>query len=260
MNRTAQFIFATTLALAVVVPAFGGVASAAPVPAAPTTGAGTTPTDTTITVRVGDSLVGLSHRYQIRLSALLRANSLEMNSIIHPSDTLVIPAGATLPTSGGSTRTLTTSTGSSPTTSTVASTPATSSSDYVVEAGDALSGIAWRHGVSLGALVKANGISVTDLVLPASASRFLLRRDRSPPANPPPRPTPRRPESRSPANRHRQPRRSRQRRSRQRRAARCRRCSATPPLRSARLIGSSAQGPTRSTARGSSWQRSARSA
>jgi len=166
MNRTAQFIFATTLALAVVVPAFGGVASAAPVPAAPTTGAGTTPTDTTITVRVGDSLVGLSHRYQIRLSALLRANSLEMNSIIHPSDTLVIPAGATLPTSGGSTRTLTTSTGSSPTTSTVASTPATSSSDYVVEAGDALSGIAWRHGVSLGALKKANGISVTDLILP----------------------------------------------------------------------------------------------
>jgi len=161
MNRTARLIFATTVALAIVVPAFGGVASAAPVPAAPTTGAGTTPTDTTITVRVGDSLVGLSHRYQIRLSALLRANSLEMNSIIHPGDTLVIPAGATLPTSGSSTRTLT-----APTPPSTATSTTTSTSDYVVEAGDALAGIAWRHGVSLGALVKANGISVTDLILP----------------------------------------------------------------------------------------------
>jgi len=155
MKRTARFIFATTVALAVVVPTFGGVASAAPTPA-PTT-AGTTTTDTTITVRVGDSLVGLSHRYQIRLSALLRANSLELSSTIHPGGTLVIPAGATLPTSGGSTRTL-----SAPTTPSTAA----STSDYVVEAGDALAGIAWRHGVSLGALVKANGISVTDLILP----------------------------------------------------------------------------------------------
>jgi len=154
MNRTARVILATTVALAIVVPAFGGVASAAPVPA-PTTG--TTPTDTTITVRVGDSLVGLSHRYQIRLSALLRANSLELNSIIHPGGTLVIPAGATLPTSGSSTRT--------PTAPTTPST-ATSTSDYVVAAGDALAVIAWRHGVSLGALVKANGISVTSLILP----------------------------------------------------------------------------------------------
>jgi len=155
MNRTARLIFATTVALGVLVPAFGGVASAAPAPAPTTTG--TTPTDTTITVRVGDSLVGLSHRYQIRLSALLRANSLELNSTIHPGGTLVIPAGATLPTSGGSTRTLT-----APTTPSTA----TSTSDYVVEAGDALAGIAWRHGVSLGALVKANGISVTHLILP----------------------------------------------------------------------------------------------
>ncbi len=156
MNRTARLIFATTVTLGLLVPAFGGVASAAPTPAPTTTG--TTPTDTTITVRVGDSLVGLSHRYQIRLSALLRANSLELNSIIHPGDTLVIPAGAMLPTSGGSTRALTAA-------SSAAST-ATSTSDYVVEAGDALAGIAWRRGVSLGALVKANGISVTDLILP----------------------------------------------------------------------------------------------
>lgn len=154
MNRTARLIFATTVALAAAVPAFGGVALAAPAPAPPVTG--TTPTDTTITVRVGDSLVGLSHRYQIRLSAILRANSLGVTSVIHPGDTLVIPAGATLPASGGSTRTLTPA----------ASNPATSTGDYVVQAGDALASISWRHGVSIGALVRANGISAASLILP----------------------------------------------------------------------------------------------
>lgn len=166
MDRTARLIFATTVGLCVLVPAFGGVASAAPAPPAATAGAGTIAADMTITVRDGDSLVGLSHRHQIRLSALLRANSLELTSIIHPGDTLVIPAGATLPANSGSARTLTTSTGASPITSTVASTPATSSSDYFVQAGDALAGIARRHGVSLGELVRANGMSVTSLILP----------------------------------------------------------------------------------------------
>ena len=33
-------------------------------------------------------------------------------------------------------------------------------------AGDALAGIAWRHGVKLGALVKANSITVTSVIMP----------------------------------------------------------------------------------------------
>jgi peptidoglycan endopeptidase LytE len=157
MSRAARVILSTTCALAVLVPSFGGVATAAP-PPAPTT----TTANTTITVRAGDSLVGLARRYQITLSALLQANSLQLNSIIHPGDTLVIPAGATLPTTGGSTRTLT-ATSSTPSASTSAS---SSNSDYVVVAGDALSTIARRHGVSLGALTRANGISATALIVP----------------------------------------------------------------------------------------------
>ena len=35
-----------------------------------------------------------------------------------------------------------------------------------MQSGDALAGIAWRHGVKLGALVKANGLEVTSLILP----------------------------------------------------------------------------------------------
>ena len=151
MKRTARIIFTTSVALAVVVPTFADMASAAP--------AETTTSETTITVSNGDSLVGLSQRYQVRLSALLRANALELTSVIHPGDAIVIPTGATLPTTGGSTTS---------TTRTATATPAatTSSTDYVVRAGDALAGIAWHHGVTLAALVRTNGISAASLILP----------------------------------------------------------------------------------------------
>ena len=145
MSRTARIILAAGVAIAVALPLFGGVASAAP-SSRSTTGT-TTTTETTITVRDGDSLAGLAWRHGVRLSALLRANSLELTSVIYPGQTLVIPAGAQItspPTVGRA---------------------AAASADYVVVAGDALASIAWRHGVSLGALLKANSLDVTSLIL-----------------------------------------------------------------------------------------------
>lgn len=157
MNRTARVILATAVAMSVTLPAFGGVVGASPADSA-TTEARTT-TETTITVRPGDSLAGLAWRHGVRLSELLRANSLELTSVIHPDQTLVIPAGARL-----------TPAPPSPTASAAPSTPAPltsgSTTDYVVVAGDALSSIAWRHGVSLGALLRANALEVTSLILP----------------------------------------------------------------------------------------------
>ena len=145
MSRTARIILAAGVALAVAVPLSGGIASAAP-SSRSTTGT-TTTTETTITVRDGDSLAGLAWRHGVRLSALLRANSLELTSVIYPGQTLVIPAGAQItspPTVGRA---------------------AAASADYVVVAGDALASIAWRHGVSLGALLKANSLDMTSLIL-----------------------------------------------------------------------------------------------
>ncbi len=92
MNRTARIILATGVALTVLLPLFGGVASAAPASAA-TTGTRTT-AETTVTVRDGDSVAGLAWRHGVRLSELLRVNSLQLTSVIHPGQTLVIPAGA----------------------------------------------------------------------------------------------------------------------------------------------------------------------
>lgn len=150
MTRTKRILIATGVALALAVPATGAIAEAAPA---------TTTTDTTITVSGGDSLAGIAYHYGVRLSALLQANSMTITTVIHPGDTLIIPAGASLPTV--SSPVAVTGAGSS-STAVVAATGTT----YTVVAGDALAGIAWRNGVKLGALVKANGITVTSVIMP----------------------------------------------------------------------------------------------
>ncbi len=170
MNRTARVILAAGVALSVAIPAFPDVAAAAP--------AATTTTETTITVRDGDSLAGLAWRHGVSLSALLRANSMELTSMIHPGDTIVIPAGASTRSIGRST---TASTAASTTRS--APTASTGGSDYVVEAGDALSLIAWRNGVSLRALLDENDLSITSLILPGQRLR-LPSATRSTPSQP----------------------------------------------------------------------------
>ena len=167
MNRTARLCFSTGVMLALAAPIFGGVASAAPSAAATssTTTSTTTTTDTTVTVRDGDSLASIAWRHSVRLSALLRANSLELTSVIHPGDSIVIPAGATVSSSSASTTRATNDASSSPAPASTSAATAVGT-EYVVGAGDALAGIAWRHGVSLGAFVKANGLSVSSLILP----------------------------------------------------------------------------------------------
>ncbi len=166
MKRTARVVLATGVALSVIVPISSGAASAAPA-GQPST------TETTITVVDGDSLSGLAWRHGVRLSALLRANSLELTTIIHPGDTLVIPAGASAASTVNST---------SRSTKPAAASNGTGSS-YTVEAGDALFLIAWRHGVTLGALLQANDMSATDVIIPGQRLRI-------PPATRP-APTPR---------------------------------------------------------------------
>lgn len=160
MNRTGRLLLATGVMLSVVAPLWADVASAAP---STSGGTGTTTTtQTTVTVRDGDSLAGLAWRHGVSVSALLRANSFELTSVIHPGDSIVIPAGATVSPRSRSTPSSAGATGSP-----APASPSTAvGTEYVVSAGDALAAIAWRHGVSLGALVKANGLTVSSLILP----------------------------------------------------------------------------------------------
>lgn len=163
MTRTSRLILAAGVALTTIVSFSDGAAFAAPSTDASSTG--TTTAETTITVRDGDSLAGLAWRHGVRLSALLRANSFELTTVIHPGDTIVIPAGARLATSNASTTPSTRSTTAVQSSGSGSSTSA-GNDEYVIRAGDALAGIAWRRGVSLRALLEANGLEATSLILP----------------------------------------------------------------------------------------------
>jgi len=93
-------------------------------------------------VRAGDSLSVIATRLDVPLGDLLRANNLTVNSLILPGQRLVVPgAGGGSPGGSGRTR-------------------------YTVRAGDWLSKIASRHGIALNALLVANGLTATSLIVP----------------------------------------------------------------------------------------------
>jgi LysM repeat protein len=153
--RTARFFVCAGLGLALALPITATTTHAAPPPApsAPTTA------PTTVTVRPGDSLAAIAARHGVRLSALLQANSLTVTSVIHPGQTLVVPAGAVPPRSAPAAGT--------PARPAAPVAPAVAGGGrYTVVAGDTLSGIARRHGVRIGALLAANSMTVTSLIRP----------------------------------------------------------------------------------------------
>jgi LysM repeat protein len=160
VTRTTRLVLATSTALLIALPMGGAIAQAAPAPATAAT---------TVTVKSGDSLSGIAARFGVRLSALLAANSMTVTSLIRPGDTLVVPAGSTAAVPAPSV--------SAPTvpaaTTVVAAAPgAGATTTYVVKSGDALAGIAWRNGVKLGPLLKANTLTATSVIVPGQTLKI----------------------------------------------------------------------------------------
>ena len=125
-------------------------------------------------VQWGDTLSGIARRNGVSLSSLLGANQLSLTSMILPGMSLRVPGG--------------TSATASPSPSASPSSTSGSGSTYSVRAGDTLSGIAARHRVSLGALLRTNSMSTTSLILPGM--RLMLPSGSTPTvATPTPTPT-----------------------------------------------------------------------
>jgi LysM repeat protein len=93
-------------------------------------------------VRPGDSLFAIANRFDVSVATLVSSNGLSLDSVIVPGQRLTVP-GASTPTP-------------TPT--------ASGASTYTVRSGDWLSRIASRHGVSLEALLAANGLRPTSLI------------------------------------------------------------------------------------------------
>lgn len=101
-------------------------------------------TPSTYTVQAGDTVSGIAGRFGLSTASVLAMNGLGWKSVIHPGQVLVLAQNATATppvaqTIGGS---------------------------YTIVAGDTVSGIAARHGVSASAILTANGLTAQSIIYP----------------------------------------------------------------------------------------------
>jgi LysM repeat protein len=96
-------------------------------------------------VQPGDNLYRLARRYGTTVNAIVAANGLTNPNAIYVGQRLVIPGASSSSSTGSPAAT-------------------TTGSYYVVQRGDTLSGIAWRHGVTTWALVTANGLASPNMI------------------------------------------------------------------------------------------------
>lgn len=122
------------------------------------------------TVKAGDSVWGIAHRFGISMDSLVSANGI-VNNFIYPGQSLSIngQAVASQVTAQVATEPVAETAQSVETTATENSVDSATSSQgtYVVQRGDSLYGIARKNGISLDELVALNGFSGYDqLILP----------------------------------------------------------------------------------------------
>jgi LysM repeat protein len=113
-------------------------------------------------VKPGDYLKGIAAKMGVGLPVLLAANELKITSVIHPGDTLVVPAGGTLPAAPAAPAAV-----ASPAAIIAPAAPAApATTPYVVQNGEYFFSIAAKHGVTVGALLSANGMKITSTIMP----------------------------------------------------------------------------------------------
>lgn len=84
-------------------------------------------------VQWGENLTSIARRYGTTIQAIVVANNIGNQNRIYAGQRLIIPTGAPVPVASGC--------------------------SYVVQSGDTLSGIAFRFGVTISAIMRANGIT-----------------------------------------------------------------------------------------------------
>ncbi|MFZ4718510.1 MAG: LysM peptidoglycan-binding domain-containing protein [Ilumatobacteraceae bacterium] len=140
------------------VPVTAATAGAATVPASSPKASPSS--SATYTVRNGDFLTGIAATLGVTTRSLLTANRLQINSLIYPGMRLTVPKGGALPTASDAV-----------TTSTSAPKPRVpaAKAGYTVVAGDTLSGIAVKLGVTLRSLLATNQLTTSSFIHPGMA-------------------------------------------------------------------------------------------
>lgn len=125
------------------------------------------------TVVSGDTVSGIASRFGLTVTSVLAANGLHLSSIIYPGQKLVLsPAAAPAPAPDA------------------APAPAAADRSYTVASGDTLIGIATSHGVSLGAILSANGLSRASIIYPGQTIVIPGAAESTPAPAPAPEPAP----------------------------------------------------------------------
>ena len=139
----------------------------------------------TYQVIAGDTLTAIAYRFGTTVNAIVQANSIVNPNLIYVGQLLEIPDGQTTPTPPP------TGTPPSPTPSPTSqpptATPPPVGTIYIVQAGDTLSSIARRFGVTVNAIAQANGITNPNLIY---VGQRLVIPDGSTPSPTPIPPTP----------------------------------------------------------------------
>ncbi len=141
----------------------GGAAttSAAAAPATATAPASASPTR--YTIKRGDTISAIATAHGLAVRTLLSVNGLGPTSIIYPGQTITIPAGAAPAAPAAVTTPATAARATAePTTPVVKG--AAPAAAYTIARGDTLSSIATRAGVTLDALLAANGLTRSSMI------------------------------------------------------------------------------------------------
>jgi LysM repeat protein len=129
-----------------------GAAPTAPAPAPPAS----SPASTSYTIAQGDTISRIARTFGVSVAAVLQANRLSPTSIIYPGQRLTIPSRI-VPAAA-----------QTPATQAPATQPAPgpAATTWTVRTGDTVTGIANRFGVTVAAVLTANGLSRSSIIYP----------------------------------------------------------------------------------------------
>ncbi|WP_374978192.1 LysM peptidoglycan-binding domain-containing protein [Microbacterium trichothecenolyticum] len=134
-------------------------AAAAPAPAAPAPA----PSTGTYTVQRGDTISAIAKRHGTTTNAVLSANGLGWSSIIYPGQTIKIP-GAAAPAASVP--------APAPAPAPVPAPNATAGGSHTIAAGETISSIAKRYGVTTNAVLSANGLGWSSIIYPGQTIKI----------------------------------------------------------------------------------------
>jgi N-acetylmuramoyl-L-alanine amidase len=111
------------------------------------------------TIVRGDTISAIAAKFHVSTASVLSANGLSATSIIYPGQTVAIPGQpASAPRATPPVAAVT------PIVRTVVTTPATGSDRYTIMAGDTISSIAGKYGVSIQSILSANGLNWSSII------------------------------------------------------------------------------------------------